>query len=253
VYPLVETECQREHSETGAGEAQTRPQCRAREEQGNSFMSRAIPVILGALLVAGCMEGPPPRTAYYYPPPPPGQRPPPAASRPAPPVRVAASPKTVKPLGAGVLAANVVEGYMDNQETEMRAALHGSGVIVARTGNDLLLNIRSDSLFEPESLALSAHGAEVLAHLAMVARKFDSTLLVANGFTDTTGSRAQNLTVSQKRADAVIKQLADDGVEQKRLAAKGFGDEILKIPTGPNVSEARNRRIEIRITPLVKT
>jgi hypothetical protein len=135
---------------------------------------------------------------------------------------------------------------MDNQEGEMRTALHGTGIIVARTGNDLLLNIRSDSLFEPESLSLSAHGAELLAHLATVVHKFDSTLLVANGFTDTTGSRAQNLVVSQKRADAVVKQLADDGVDQKRLAAKGFGDEILKIPTGPNVSEARNRRIEIR-------
>ncbi len=144
---------------------------------------------------------------------------------------------------------------MDNEEGEMRAALHGSGIIVARAGNDLLLNIRSDSLFEPESLSLSSHGAELLARLAGISHPQIriSTLLVANGFTDTTGSRAQNLTVSQKRADAVIRQLADDGVEQKRLAAKGFGDEILKIPTGPNVSEARNRRIEIRITPLVKT
>lgn len=216
-------------------------------------MSRALPVVLGAVLLAGCMAEPPPRPAYYYPPPPSGQGTPPIAVRPVPAMHIAASPKAVKPLGAGVLAANVVEGYMDNQEGEVRAALHGTGITVARTGNDLLLNIRSDSLFEPESLALSAHGAELLAHLAMVIRKFDSSLIVANGFTDTTGSRAQNLTVSQKRADAVIKQLGDDGVEQKRLAAKGFGDEILKIPTGPNVSEARNRRIEIRITPLVKT
>jgi outer membrane protein OmpA-like peptidoglycan-associated protein len=215
-------------------------------------MPRVLTVVLGALLVAGCMAEPRPGPAYYYPPPP-GQRPPPVASRPSAPARVAASPKPVKPLGAGVLAANVVEGYMDNQEGETRAALHGAGIVVARTGNDLLLNIRSDSLFEPESLSLSPHGVELLAHLAMVIRKFDSTLIVANGFTDTTGSPTQNITVSQKRADAVIKQLADDGVEQKRLAAKGFGDEILKIPTGPNVSEARNRRIEIRITPLVKT
>ena len=216
-------------------------------------MSRTLTAVLGALIVAGCMAEPPLGPAYYYPPPPPGQRPPPSAVRPAPAMHVAASPKAVKPLGAGVLAANVVEGYMDNQEAEMRAALHGTGIIVARTGNDLLLNIRSDSLFAPESLSLSPHGVELLAHLAAVVRKFDSTLLVANGFTDTTGSRAQNLVVSQKRADAIVKQLAYDGVEQKRLAAKGFGDEILKIPTGANVSDARNRRIEIRITPLMKT
>jgi outer membrane protein OmpA-like peptidoglycan-associated protein len=141
---------------------------------------------------------------------------------------------------------------MDNEETEMRAALRGSGIGVARTGNDLLVNIKSDVLFEAQSLALSPHGNELITRVAAVLRKYDSTLIVANGFTDTTGSREQNLAVSQKRADAVTKQLNDDGVEQKRLAAKGFGDEILKIPTGPNVSEARNRRIEIRITPIVK-
>jgi outer membrane protein OmpA-like peptidoglycan-associated protein len=217
------------------------------------LMSRAVPILLGALLAAACTPEPP-TPGYDYPPPHAERAPPPASYRAAPPPHPAvAEPRTVKPIGAGVLAANVVDGYMDNEENEMRAALRGSGIIVARTGNDLLLNIRSDSLFEPESFSLSTHGSEILARLAVVVRKFDSTLLVANGFTDTTGSRAQNLTVSQKRAETVVKRLAEDGVEQKRLAAKGFGDEILKIPTGPNVSEARNRRIEIRITPLVKT
>jgi len=216
-------------------------------------MSRVLPIVVGALLAAACTPAPP-GPGYYYPPLHAERTPPPTSYRAAPSSHLAAAPpKTVKPLGAGLLAANVVDGYMDNEESEMRAALRGSGIIVARTGNDLVLNIRSDSLFEPESLSLSAHGGELVTRLANVVRKFDSTLLVANGFTDTTGSHAQNLSVSQKRAETVVKQLAEDGVEQKRLAAKGFGDEILKIPTGPNVSEARNRRIEIRITPLVKT
>jgi outer membrane protein OmpA-like peptidoglycan-associated protein len=152
-----------------------------------------------------------------------------------------------------MLAANIVEGYMDSEEAEMRTALRGTGIIVARTGNDLLLNIRSDTLFEPQSLSLSPHGGEIVARLASVVRKYDSTLIAAAGFTDTTGSRPQNLVVSQKRAEAVTRQLAEDGVEQKRLAAKGFADEVLKIPTGANVSDARNRRIEIRIAPMVKT
>jgi outer membrane protein OmpA-like peptidoglycan-associated protein len=216
-------------------------------------MSRATPAIVFALLVAGCTAEPPPGPGYYYPPPPPGQRPPPAPWRAPIAHQTVPSPKAVKPLGQGVLASNMVEGYMDNEEGEMRAALRGAGIIVARTGNDLLLSIKSDSLFAPESVSLSGRGDETLQRIASVVRKYDSTLLVINGFTDTTGSRDQNLAVSQKRADAVAGKLSDDGVERKRLAAKGFGDEILKIPTGPNVSEARNRRIEIRITPMVKT
>lgn len=216
-------------------------------------MPRAIPVVLAVFFVAGCVSAPPRRVDYSYPPPPPEQRPPAAAEHPSAPAHTAAEPKPVKPLGQGVLAANVVDGYMDNEEHDMRGALRESGIVVARTGNDLLLDVKSDTLFAPQSTSLSSRGQELLDRIARVVRKFDSTLLVVNGFTDTTGTEKQNLTVSQNRADLVAAQLAQDGVEKKRLAAKGFGDEILKIPTGPNVSEARNRRIEIRITPMVRT
>ena len=214
-------------------------------------MPRALLVTLLALLSAGCAaERPPPA---YYSPPPSLAPPPPAAPYRAQTQHFISGPRPVKPIGAGVLAANAVEPYMDNQEGELRSGLRGSGIVVARTGNALLLNIRGDLLFEPNSAAISARGSEYLERIATLVRKYDSSLVVVNAYTDTTGSREHNLAVSQKRADSVVKQLTDDGVEQRRLAAKGFGDEILKIPTGPNINEPRNRRIEMRITPTVKS
>jgi outer membrane protein OmpA-like peptidoglycan-associated protein len=142
---------------------------------------------------------------------------------------------------------------MDSMEGELRAQLRGSGIVIQRSGDMLLLNIGDGLLFSSDTLSLSSHGEGFLDRIAYTVRKFDSSLVVINAYTDTTGTSAQNLAVSQKRADAVVKQLADDGLEQKRVAGKGFGDEILKIPTGPNVAEPRNRRIEIRISPLVKS
>lgn len=212
---------------------------------------RALIVVCGAFLVAGCAGGPPPQQSYYRPPP--AHQPPPPSAYRAAPDHVSAEARSVKPIGAGMLASNAVEGYMDNQENELRGALRGSGIVVARTGNALLLNIRDDQLFEPSSSALSRQGTEVLDRIAYDVRKFDSTLVVINAYTDTTGTGEQNLAVSQKRAETVGKQLVENGVEQKRVAAKGFGNEILKVPTGPNVSEPRNRRIEMRITPIVKS
>jgi len=213
-------------------------------------MYRPTLIVLGALAVAACTAEPPPRSAYYsYPPPEQGAPPPAAAHQRA--DRTPAGPEPVRSIGAGVLASSVAEGYMDNEESSMRTALRGSGIIVARTGNDLLLNIRSDSLFGT-SVSLSDRGEALVERISEVVRKFDSTRIVIDGYTDTTGTRTQNIDVSQKRADAVAKQFSDDGVESRRLAAKGFGDEILKIPTGPKVNEPRNRRIEIRITPIVK-
>lgn len=219
-------------------------------------MSRALRVALYALLIAGCVAEPegPPRYVGYPPPLYPPLRPLPPADSSARDARPAPSgPAAVKPIGAGVLAANAVEAYMDRQESALRGQLRGDGIVVQRSGDVLLLNIRDNLLFSSNSLSISPRGQEILGRIADIVRRFDSSLLVVNGFTDTTGTAAQNLQVSQKRADAVTRQLADDGVEQKRLAAKGFGEEILEVPTGPNVAEPRNRRVEIKISPLVKS
>lgn len=66
------------------------------------------------------------------------------------------------------------------------------------------------------------------------------------GHTDTTGSASLNQTLSTQRAEAVKEylkakfQIADD-----RLQAIGVGQNGLAVPTPPNTSERRNRRVEI--------
>ena len=52
---------------------------------------------------------------------------------------------------------------------------------------------------------------------------------------------------SQQRAEAVVKYLVDQGVEARRLVAKGFGPDK---PIGDNATEAgreQNRRVEFNI------
>jgi hypothetical protein len=65
------------------------------------------------------------------------------------------------------------------------------------------------------------------------------------GHTDTVGSREYNLGLSQRRAEAVARALADRGVpaSEMTLAWRAFDEPA--VPTGPNVREARNRRAEI--------
>ncbi|MVM39894.1 OmpA family protein [Spirosoma sp. HMF3257] len=64
------------------------------------------------------------------------------------------------------------------------------------------------------------------------------------GYTDADGSDASNLTLSQKRADAVKTQLVSMGVDAGRLTAKGYGETK---PIADNTSfegKAQNRRVE---------
>jgi outer membrane protein OmpA-like peptidoglycan-associated protein len=215
---------------------------------------RLAAILCSALLALSACAGQQPH--YSYPPPyeaPVAPPPPSPEPRPAPPAPayVAQTPqvKIVKPLNVGLLTAKNVGGYMDGEEHDMRVALRGSGVGVSRPADTINLFLRSDFIFEPNSTELSPRAAQIIAAIAAVAQKYDSTALIVNGYTDTTGTAGQDITVSQHRADAVAKALVQAGVDSHRIVSHGLGATHLKIPTGANVSEQRNRRVEILITP----
>lgn len=66
------------------------------------------------------------------------------------------------------------------------------------------------------------------------------------GHTDTVGSSALNQALSERRANAVRSYLASNfGVEPSRLVAVGLGETRLAVPTGDNVDEPENRRVQI--------
>jgi outer membrane protein OmpA-like peptidoglycan-associated protein len=205
---------------------------------------RKSAAVLAVLLLAGCQSAPrytiqPP--PYAPPPPPPqqqqqGRNVPPRPTRPVPNYTGTAGP--LAPAGVG--------RYMDGIETDLRRILRG--VPVARPGDLIALNLRDDALFRKGG-GLSDDGRDVLKQLAAALRHYDHTLIQVNGYTDTRDTPDEALKLSQKRADEVAGELRTDGVDMHRLTAQGFGRTHLKIATGEGVSEARNRRIEIRIVP----
>jgi OmpA-OmpF porin, OOP family len=67
------------------------------------------------------------------------------------------------------------------------------------------------------------------------------------GYTDTLGNEAHNQQLSLKRADAIRDRLAHDGLNANSISVAGRGDLDPAVPTGPQVSEPRNRRVEITV------
>ncbi|HZV44608.1 MAG TPA: OmpA family protein [Saprospiraceae bacterium] len=63
------------------------------------------------------------------------------------------------------------------------------------------------------------------------------------GHTDNTGSSESNHTLSHKRAEAVLEELAKNGVSRDRMTAKGFGEDMPIADNNTKEGRAQNRRV----------
>ena len=67
------------------------------------------------------------------------------------------------------------------------------------------------------------------------------------GHTDTVGTLAFNDRLSLARAERLREMMIGLGIPPERIAAAGRGKRELLVPTEDNVSEPRNRRVEINV------
>jgi outer membrane protein OmpA-like peptidoglycan-associated protein len=71
--------------------------------------------------------------------------------------------------------------------------------------------------------------------------------IVVIGHTDTVGSLSFNDKLSLQRAERLREMLVGLGIPADRIQATGRGKRELMVPTEENISEARNRRVEINV------
>jgi outer membrane protein OmpA-like peptidoglycan-associated protein len=145
----------------------------------------------------------------------------------------------------GGTAGAYIGSKMDRQASEIRKTVPGA--IVIRRGDGIVIRFDADSLFEAGQTSLSPSGQASLQDLSASLDKFPLTSVSVNGYTDSTGTVANNLQLSTSRAEAVRDILSSSGISTTRLTATGKGgtDPITtnKTPEG----RAQNNRIEVVI------
>ena len=155
--------------------------------------------------------------------------------------------------GIGALAGAAVGAYMDKQEKELREKTAGTGIDVVRQGDEILLNMPSKVTFDVDSAIVSPQFQPTLNEVARVLSQYEKTFVDVIGHTDSTGSDAYNMTLSQRRADSVATYLSSNGVLRARIATQGMGESQPIANNDSEAGRAQNRRVEIKLVPVTET
>jgi outer membrane protein OmpA-like peptidoglycan-associated protein len=155
-------------------------------------------------------------------------------------------------LGAAVggVTGGMVGNYMDKQEQAMRQELANmESASVQRNQDVLTVTFKSDILFGVDSASLKPGAFDEISRVARVLNQYPQTNITIAGHTDSTGTAAHNMQLSEKRAANVKNALVGEGVNPARMTALGYGESKPIADNSTAEGRQMNRRVTILITP----
>jgi OOP family OmpA-OmpF porin len=101
--------------------------------------------------------------------------------------------------------------------------------------------------FELDSAQLTGPSQSILDSVAADLKKYPRLKIELQGHTDSSGSDAYNLKLSQRRADSVRDYLVSQGVPASQLTAKGYGESQPIADNATADGRATNRRVVMHV------
>jgi peptidoglycan-associated lipoprotein len=102
--------------------------------------------------------------------------------------------------------------------------------------------------YDLDKYDIRADAAPELNRLAQLLKDNPTMVIELSSHTDTRGSDAYNMTLSQRRAESVVNYLTLKGIEADRMEARGYGERDLVIQNAKTEEEHQiNRRTEFTI------
>ncbi|MEI4472571.1 OmpA family protein [Frigidibacter sp. MR17.24] len=154
---------------------------------------------------------------------------------------------------AGAVVGGAIGGlagnFLDRQAAELQSSIGGNGTTVVNNGSNLVVNMPQDVLFSVDSTAVSSGATQNLYELGASLNRYPNSTVQIIGHTDSTGSDAYNMDLSQRRASSVAQILVQSGVSGARITPIGRGESQPIATNETDAGRAQNRRVQIVITP----
>ena len=158
---------------------------------------------------------------------------------------VAVTPSTVPADPAPAKAENVAPAKTSDQTSDQIVDTAPTKAATKQAKIDVKIEGYL-SYFDYDSAVLSQQTLSGLLFVADYLKFNPAVQILIEGHCDERGTRDYNIALGHKRADAIRKQLARMGVDQRRITIKSFGKERPAMRGTSPETWAKNRRTVIR-------
>ena len=109
------------------------------------------------------------------------------------------------------------------------------------------VSFAADTFFDFDKSVLKPAGKATLDELAQLIKDINLEVVVAVGHTDSIGTEAYNLKLSERRAQAVKAYLVSKGIDASRIYTEGKGEAQPIASNKTAEGRAKNRRVDIEV------
>jgi outer membrane protein OmpA-like peptidoglycan-associated protein len=156
------------------------------------------------------------------------------------------NPAGVVELGTARAATVVVPGAAPEPVTEMSAAavsrVFGAALAALPTAP-----VRFTLYFEFNSDDLTEESRRLVSDVQQAVKVYAAPQVTVIGHTDTIGSAESNVELGLRRAGVVRTRLVEAGVDESAINMTSHGEATPLVVTPDEVSEPRNRRVDITV------
>jgi outer membrane protein OmpA-like peptidoglycan-associated protein len=145
--------------------------------------------------------------------------------------------------GVGAAAGGAVGNYLDKQAQELEKVAE-----TRRTDHGLLVNLRSELLFETDSAVLTEEAIAQVSRVGDILAKYPEDRIRIEGHTDSQGTAPYNEQLSLRRAEAVARVLSSRGVQPGQILVLGMGEQQPVASNDTASGRSVNRRVQLHIS-----